>query len=103
MTYKVLIEPEAERDILSIIYYINDILKSPEAAKRIYTKFKKKILSLSDMPERCSLINEEPYKSNGIRKLLVDNYIVFFFVDKKNREVHVFRILYKRREWQNLI
>lgn len=103
MNYKVIINSEAERDILSIIYYINNILKSPEAANRIYNKLKNKILSLSEIPKRCPLIKEEPYRSNGVRRLYVENYVVFFFIDENNSEVHVFRVLYKRREWSNLI
>ena len=103
MNYKVLIDYEAERDILTILHYIKDILKSPEASKRIYKKLKDSILSLSDMPHRCSLIKEESYRSNGIRKLFVENYIIFFYIDEFNNEVHVFRVLYKRREWKSLI
>ena len=49
------------------------------------------------------MINEEPYRTNGVRRLYVDNYVVFFFIDENNSEVHMFRVLYKRREWSNLI
>jgi len=39
----------------------------------------------------------------GVRKLFVENYIVFYIVDEDKREVHILRILYNRREWQTLL
>ncbi len=35
--------------------------------------------------------------------LLVENYIAFYVVDEAKREAHVLRILYNRREWQDLL
>lgn len=101
--YKVIIDSKAEQDLVEIFHYITETLKAPDAARRLYFKIKKEISELSSMPHRCSLIAEEPYKQLGVRKLLIESYIAFFLVDETAQEVHVFRILYNRREWYNLI
>jgi plasmid stabilization system protein ParE len=33
----------------------------------------------------------------------VENYNAFYVVDELKHEVHVIRVLYKRREWQKLL
>lgn len=103
MDYKVIIDAEAEKDILTIFHYIVDILKAPEAGKRLYLKMMQSIMSLSESPHRCKEIEEEPYKSGGVRRMFIDNYVAFFFIAEEHKEVHVFRVLYKRREWQRLL
>ncbi len=101
--YKVVIGESAEKDLISIFSYICDTLLEPATAKRIFLSIKERILSLSKMPERHQIVLEEPYASLGIRKLPVENYTVFYLVNKASHEVHVIRILYNRREWQNLL
>lgn len=101
--YKVIFEPKAVSDLNGIIKYISEILKEPEIAKRIYASIKKQILSLEAMPYRCKLVNEEPFFKMGVRKFPVENYTAFYFVNEESKAVHIFRILYNRREWQNLL
>lgn len=101
--FEVIIEEPAEKDLLSILAYINNILKEPAVARRILGSIREQVLSLNQMPERCPVVKDEPYSSMGIRKLLVENYIVFYFVDHESRSVHVIRILYNRRNWRDLI
>ena len=103
MKFDVIIEPTAEKDLYGILTYISETLLEPAIAKRIYMSIKEQVLSLSDMPLRYALVDEEPYRSMGVRKIPVENYIAFYIVDESRYAVHVFRILYNRREWQNLI
>lgn len=101
--YNVIIEFKAEQDFESILLYITKTLKSPDAAKRLYQKIKEELTKLSSMPNRCSLVTEEPYSQLGVRKLFIEKYVAFYLVDESAKEVHVLRILYNRREWHNLI
>ena len=101
--YKVIIDSNAEKDLISILSYISNSLKEPQIAKRIFQSIRKQVLSLNKLPYRFEVINEEPYASMGIRKIPVENYTAFYCIDEENKTVHVFRILYNRREWQNLI
>lgn len=103
MKFDVIIESTAEKDLHGIFTYISETLLEPAVAKRIYLSIKEQILSLSSMPLRYALIDEEPYRSMGVRKIPVENYIAFYIVDENRKTVHVFRILYYRREWRSLI
>lgn len=103
MEFDVIIEPSAEKDLYGILTYISETLLEPVVAKRIYLSIKEQIMSLSSMPLRYALIDEEPYRSMGVRKIPVENYIAFYIVNESRKNVHVFRILYNRREWHNLI
>lgn len=101
--FKVIIGEAAEKDLISIFSYISDTLLEPTTAKRIFQSIRERMFSLSQMPERHQIILEGPYDMLGIRKLPVENYTVFYLVNEAAREVHIIRILYNRREWQNLI
>lgn len=103
MTYSVQLTQPAEKDLLGIYAYISQILKEPRTAARIYRSIRKEILPLSTMPERCPVICEPPYAEIGVRKLLVENYIVFYLVSQLDRTVTILRILYNRREWHSIL
>ena len=101
--YKIVIEQTAENDLLGILSYISDTLHEPSIAMKIYGLIKKEILNLNRMPFRFEVVNEEPYRSMGVRRIPVENYTVFYIVDENEKTVHIFRILYNRREWQYLL
>lgn len=103
MKYNVVIEKTAENDLIEILDYITDTLKEPKVASNIYRLIKSEILSLKEMPFRFQIVNEEPFRSIGVRRISVKNYSAFYVVDEEDRIVHIFRILYNRREWQNLL
>ena len=99
----VILETTASLDLYGILDYITDVLKAPESAERVYRSIKDQVLSLGEMPYRSPLVHEEPFASIGVRLMPVENYNAFYIVDEKNDEVHVLRILYNSREWQNIL
>lgn len=101
--YKIEIAQPAVRDLQDILDYIANTLKEPAIAQRIYTSIKKEILTLSSMPERNRVVDDEPYAAMGVRRLFVENYVIFYVVDQGRRSVHVLRVLYNRREWQSIL
>ena len=101
--YKIVIEQTAENDLLGILSYISDTLHEPSIAMKIYGLIKKEILTLNRMPFRFEVVNEEPYRSMGVRRIPVENYTVFYIVDENEKTVHIFRIIYNRREWRYLL
>ena len=55
------------------------------------------IRSLAHFPNRVPLTGEEPWHSQGVHKLPVKNYLVYFWVDEANKRVQVIGIIYGRR------
>ncbi|SPF46518.1 Addiction module toxin, RelE/StbE family (fragment) [Candidatus Desulfosporosinus infrequens] len=66
-------------------------------------KISDEALSLEEMPQRNALVADERLSTAGIRKLLVDNYIIFYVISEKEKTVMIIRILYGRRDWLTLL
>lgn len=47
---------------------------------------------LDDMPNRFPLFEKEPWRSRGLRKLIIDNYIAFYYPNELVKEVVVFHV-----------
>ena len=101
--YEVILETTAVLDLYEIFNYITDVLKSPHSAQRVYTSIRNQVLSLDIMPARFPLVKDEIYALMGVRLMPVENYHVFYILDDEKNKVRVFRILYNRREWENLL
>lgn len=83
------ITDEALEDIYR---YIAENLQSPENAARQYNRIADSILELEAFPERCRLVDFEPERTSGLRRLLVDNYTVFYLI--RENQIIVTNVLY---------
>ena len=101
--YRIEIAIKAKKDIREIHTYITENLKEPNIADKLIDKFEAEILTLRTMPFRYALERDEQLKQRNLRKLIVDNYLVFYLVREKKKTVYVSRILYARRDWVNLL
>ena len=54
------------------------------------------------MPARYAFVDWEPWKSMGMNKLPVDNFVVFYTVDGDSMTVTVIRIVYGGRDIESL-
>jgi len=61
------------------------------------------VMSLSDLLTRHALVSNERFAALGIRKLPIENFIVFYVISDKDMAVKVVRILYGRRDWEQLL
>jgi addiction module RelE/StbE family toxin len=102
-TYNIQITEPAERDLYEIGAYISKELLEPETAKKVVSKIAKGIASLEDIPLRNTLVADKRLSNKGIRKIIVDNYIVFYIVTEEDKTVTIIRILYSRRDWMNIL
>ena len=82
--YAVSITDNALADMQEIYYYIAHALSAPETARGQYNRIAEAILTLDSFPERFQLFNAEPEHSLGIRKMVVDNYLVCYVVDTES-------------------
>lgn len=101
--YSVLITEKAISDMMDITRYISNDLLEPSSADRFLEKFQVTIAGLSTMPKRHELVNDDWLAQRHIRKIFVDNYIIFYTVDDSEFIVYVIRVLYGKRDWINLI
>lgn len=101
--YKVLLTPEFQQEIRDIHSYIANTLLVPETAAKQVVRIMDVVKSLDEMPERYSLYEKEPWRSRGLRKVVIDNYVVFYYVNKKVNEVAVFHVFYGGRNIEDII
>ena len=102
-TYSVHISELAEGDLKEIGSYIAKELLEPTIALKLVDKIGDAALSLEEMPQRNALVADERLSTSGIRKQLVDNYIIFYVICEEKKTVMVIRILYGRRDWLALL
>lgn len=99
--YSIEYSKESKEDLKGIKQYIKYNLQEPEITQKLISKIRKEINGLKRNPQIYSIIDDDLLKKLEIRKLIVDNYIVFYRI--KNDNVEIVRIMYGRRNWINLL
>jgi addiction module RelE/StbE family toxin len=99
--YTVLYSPEALKDQKEIYTYIAFHLKALMAAANLIDKIRKAIKELSEFPLRYQAVEWEPWASMGMRRLAVNNYVIFYLVDETELKVKIVRIFYGGRDIEN--
>lgn len=99
--YNIEYSMESKQDLIDIKRYIKYNLQEPNTAQKLITKIKREIDSLKDNPEIYSVIDDDIIKRFKIRKLVVDNYIVFYRIN--NEDIQIVRVMYGRRNWITLL
>ena len=90
--YKVEITKEALSDMEAIYEYIANELLVPEYAIGQYRRIANAILKLSRFPEKYRVMRSENEKQREIRRMVVDNYSVFYII--RGDRVIVTNVLY---------
>ena len=98
ITYKVKVTRQALEQIQEITHYVAHELGAPDAADDLLDEMENMINSLADMPKRLSLVDEEPWRTEGVRKALVKNFIIYFWIDEENVKVQVVAVIYEKRD-----
>jgi toxin ParE1/3/4 len=102
MKWEVELTKDALRDMKGIYDYISDNLHVPETATEQVARIKEATDSLDFMPFRHPLCEYEPFRSDETRVLPVDNFLVFYVPDKARNVVSVVRVIYGRRDIENI-
>ena len=98
MMYKVMLTEQAELDLRNIYEYIAFELLSPDNAAGQLDRLEENIIKLEMFPERFSAYEKEPWYSRGLRKISVDNYLVFYISDIDKAIVTIIRVMYEGRD-----
>lgn len=96
--YTVKITAQAQEQLREIMSYIRFTLQSPGTALKMLNTLEAEITSLDQLPNRIPLTEEEPWHSQGIHKMVVKNYLVYFWVNEAEKKVQVTGIIYGRRD-----
>ena len=97
-TYAVKITRQAREHLRAIKSYIAEELLAPDAALKTMTVLREAMEGLSNMPERIKLTDEEPWRSEGVRRMRVRNYYIYFWIDEENCRVQITSVIYIVRD-----
>lgn len=97
-TYTVKITTQAEEQLQEIVDYVASELKAPKAALRLLNEMERSISSLSQFPQRVALTEEEPWRTCGVRRMPVKNFLIYFWINGEKSKVQVTAVIYGKRE-----
>lgn len=101
--YKLEYLPVARRDMIEIVRYISQELQNPTAADQLAMELIEAGDSIPKFPyANPAFIPIRPLK-HEYRKLLVQNYFMFYWVDEAKKLVTVARVVYARRDYKRLL
>ena len=98
MIYDVVYSAESRQDLRNIYEYIAYELLVPEIAASQVDRIMKAARPLEQMPMRYTCYEEEPWHSQGLRFLPLDNYVIFYLPDETTSVVNIIRIMYGGRD-----
>lgn len=103
MEYHVKLTNHAIEQMRETVGYISKALLAPDVAHQWVARMEKELASLAVMPGRYSLTEEEPWRSEGIHKFSVENFIVYYWIEEAARTVWITAIVYGRRDQTNAL
>ncbi len=101
--YTIKMTPKAADDLDNIYQYISEELFLTSSAANILERIERGIMRLREFPFSCNYVADEYLRNKGYRKLIVDNYIVFYLIEEENSQVIIMRVLYGKQKYENLL
>ncbi|MDR0443399.1 MAG: type II toxin-antitoxin system RelE/ParE family toxin [Treponema sp.] len=99
--YKVRYLPLALDDLRDIVRYITYTLEAPRSAENFLAKIDKEVLKITSNPYRCHLYTSPEKLKHEYRILHIDNYSLFYVVEKEKIEIH--RVIYSHRDISRIL
>lgn len=100
---KLLFSPEAKQDLISITDYISDELCNPSAARNLTENIFSALSGACAFPDSGLKVNNEYIKDKSVKKLVVDNYLVFYKIIESRDALLVLRIIYGMQNYKDIL
>jgi plasmid stabilization system protein ParE len=96
-SYKIL--PKAKMDLENLFRYISEELYNTESALVMINKFEMKFNDICLFPKAHPIITLKRVDHNGLRKAIVDNFIVVYLYDEEKELINIVRVIYSKRDY----
>lgn len=95
--------PLARKDMVDIVQYISRDLDNPDAAGKLARELVKAAEDVLTFPYGNPVhMSIKPLK-HEYRKIIVKNYIMFYWIEEKTKTVTIARVLYCKRNHKKLL
>lgn len=102
MTYKVVFSCIFEDDLDTALEYISRKLYNPGAAQRLLNKVSDMISLLEENPLTFPLYHDDMLAKQGLRYIVISNYLLFYKVDELEKSVIFSRFIFGDRNIASL-
>ncbi len=93
----------ARHDMEDIIFYISHELKNKKAALDLEMEFEKQAKNILTFPYGTSEYQSSEILEHKYRETKAKNFSIFYFIDEKNEVITISRVLYQKRDIDNLL
>ena len=97
-SYEIIMTPDATADLVELRDYIADVLLVPDTALSYIRTIREEISKLAEMPGRIKPVDDEPWHSRGIRKIIAKNFYVYYRIDEDAKRVYIMNVIYNKRD-----
>ena len=94
---------KAAQDLDEILRYISVDLVNPTAAQNLGRKVFEKIDMVCAFPESGALVDNEFLADKTVRKLSVDNYVIYYKAHYEEKVISIIRIVYGKRNLDEIL
>ncbi len=101
--YKLEYLPIARQDMIGIARYIARELANPDAAEKLTVALIEAAEGILSFPYANPAFHPVKPLKHEYRKLLVQNYLLFYWTEEETKKVTVARVIYARREFEKLL
>ena len=93
----------AKQDLVDIVRYISHDLSNPIAAEKLAVELVEAAEGLTHFPYRNRVYQPIRPLKREYRGQIVQNYIIFYYVDEEQKLVTIARVIYARRNYGKLL
>ena len=101
--YKLEYLPVARNDMIEIVRYISIELQNPDAAERLAVEMIDAAESVLKFPYATPVYRTIRPLKHEYRKIIVKNFLMFYWVDEGKKLVTIARVVYAKRDYERLL
>lgn len=103
MVYNYKFAAIAEKDLDGILEYVSAHLHNPTAAQKLACKVFEAIDNVCHFPDAGALISNEFVGDNDVRRLFIDNYILYYKPVRAEKTIYIVRIVCGYRKQDDVL
>lgn len=99
--YEIKFSENCKNKIYENYNYIKEVLCNERAAQKLMRKIELKILNLKFLPKMYAEINLSNKLKKKYRWMVIDNFIILYTIDEKNKIVYITKMYYRGQNYLN--
>ncbi len=103
MAYKYFFTAHAEQDFESVMEYLVTELHNPTAAQALGRKIFTVIDNVCAFPQSGTLLDNDGIADNTVRRLVIDNYLLYYKPIDAAKSIYILRIVYGQRKQTDIL